>query len=113
MIGFFTANSNFGDAITGERVLPGERVFDTGYANRNSPWIGRGKTRVIKEDTIVWLAEQAGYDVVKRVAGDSGNAKSVDAADVESGDGEVEAGEAEVGGSKPAKRRSGGSAKSK
>jgi len=113
MIGFFTASSNFGDAITGERVLPGERAFNTGYSHRNSPWIGRGKTRVIKEDTIVWLAEQAGYDVVKRDAGDSGNAKSVDAADVESGDGEVEVGEAKVGGSKPVKRRSSGAAKSK
>lgn len=113
MSGFFVAGSNFGDAITGARVLPGERVFDTGYANKNSPWIGRGRTRVIKEDTIVWLAEQAGYTVTKRVAGDSGNAKSVDATDVESGDGEVEVGEVEVGGSKPAKRRSGGSAKSK
>lgn len=106
MIGFITAGANLGDAITGDRVLPGERVFDTGYSHKGSPWMGRGRTRVIKEDTIVWLAEQAGYDVVKRDAGNSRNAKVVDREDVSVGGGEVEAGEVEVGGDSAPKRRS-------
>ena len=113
MTGFITTGANLGDAITGARILPGERVFDTGYAHKNSPWAGRGKTRVIKEDTIVWLAEQAGYTVTKRNAGDSGNAKVVDTTDVESGDGEVEVGEVEAGGSTTAKRSASRKAKGK
>ena len=106
MTGFIVAGSNLGDAITGERVLPGERVFDTGLSHKGSPWMGRGRTRVIKEDTIVWLAEQAGYVVTKRDAGDSRNAKVVDGEDVGVGVGEIEVGEAEVGGGDAPKRRS-------
>jgi hypothetical protein len=105
---YIDANSNLGDAITGERVFPGDRVFDTGLKNVKTPWLSRGKTRVVKEDTIVWLAEQAGYTLVKRDAGDSGDAENVDAGDVESGDGEAEAGKAKAGGRKAAKRRSDG-----
>lgn len=105
---FIETNANFGDAVTGERVFPGERVFDTGLKNIKTPWLTRGKTRVVKEDTIVWLAEQAGYDVVKRDAGDSRGAESVDAADVGSGDGEAEVGAVKAGGRKASKRRSDG-----
>ena len=65
----FKTNSNYGDAVTGARILPGSEVFDTGIRNAKTPWIGRGKTKVIKEETIVWLAEQAGYTLVKRDAG--------------------------------------------
>ena len=105
---YIDANGNLGDAITGERVFPGDRVFDTGLKNVKTPWLSRGKTRVVKEDTIVWLAEQAGYDVVKRDAGDSRGAEGVDAADVGSGEGEDSLGKSKVGGRKAAKRRSDG-----
>ena len=113
MLGFIKIGSNAGDAVTGERILPGETVFDTGIRNRSSSYMGRTKTRLIKEATIVWLAEQAGYDVVKRDAGDSGSAEGVDATDVGLGDGEDSVGEASSGGSKPAKRRSTGTTKGK
>ena len=109
---FFITNGNCADCVTGERIFPQERVFNTGVLNKRYPYSG-GKTRIIKEATIVWLAEQAGYDVIKRAAGDSGDAKSVDGADASVGGGEVEAGEAKAGGSKPVKRRSSGSTKNK
>jgi hypothetical protein len=113
MTGFKKIGSNAGDAITGERIFPGETVLDTGIRNHATPFMRMSRNRVVKEETIVWLAEQAGYTLVKRDAGNSGNAKSVDAGDVESGVGEVEAGEAKAGGSKPAKRRSSGATKGK
>jgi hypothetical protein len=109
----FKTGSNYGDAVTGERILPGAEVFDTGIRNAKTPWIGRGKTKVIKEDTIVWLAEQAGFTVTKRNGGDSGNAKVVDGTDVSVGGGEAEAGEVEAGGKPTVKRRSNGAVKSK
>ena len=95
------------DMITGERVEPGERIMDTGIKTINYNPVRNNRTMFIKESTIVWLAEKAGYTLVKRDAGDSGNAKGVDAGDVESGDGEVEVGEAEAGGgTKPTGRSS-------
>lgn len=106
------SNGNLGDALTGERVFPGERVFDTGFANRKTPWLTRGKTRVLKEDTLVKVLEDAGY-VVKRDAGNSGNAEVVDGEDASVGGGEASAGEVEVGGVAAPKRRSGGSSKGK
>ena len=105
---FIKVAGNAGDAITGERIFPGEEVFDTGIKNTRTPWIGRYKTRVVKEETIVWLAEQAGYTITKRDAGNSGDAKVVDGADVSVGDGEVKAGKPKAGGKQAAKRRSDG-----
>ena len=110
---FIKTDSNVGDAITGERIFPGERVFDTNIKNTRGNWMTRGRNRVVKEDTIVWLAEQAGYDVIKRDAGNSGNTKSVDTGDAESGNGKAEAGKAEAGGSEAPKRRSSGTSKGK
>lgn len=112
-MGFIDANSNLGDAVTGERIFPGERVFDTGLRNSRNPLLSRGKTRVVKEETIVWLAEAAGYTLVKRDAGDSGDAKVVDGADASVGGGEDSVGEAEVGRKPAAKRRSSGASKGK
>jgi hypothetical protein len=68
---------------------------------------------VIKEATIVWLAEQAGYDVVKRNGADSGKPKVVDGADVSVGGGEDPVGEAPTGGKPAAKRRSSRASKGK
>ena len=102
----FVAYDNLADAITGERVFPGEVIWDTMYANVTDPFSLNGRSRVIKEATIVWLAEQAGYDVVKRDAGDSGNATVVDGEDVGVGEGKASVGESEVGGGEAVKRRS-------
>lgn len=107
---FVTVNANFADALTGERIFPGERVIDTGFPNIVHPYSLDGKTLFVKESTIVELAEAAGL-IVKRDVGDSGNAKGVDGEDVGIGVGEAEAGEVEVGGGSAPKRRSGGKAK--
>ena len=93
-------HDNMADCVTGERVFPGDIVFDTTYPNATSPFMLNGRSRVIKEDTIVWLAEQAGYTLTKRDAGDSGNAKGVDGADAGVGSGEGETGKPKVGGRK-------------
>lgn len=110
---FIDMRGNGADAITGERVPPGERVFDTGFRNRPGPYMMNARNRVIKEATIVWLAEQAGYTVTKRDARDSGNAEVVDGADVSVGGGEAKAGKPKAGGKPPAKRRSTGTTKGK
>lgn len=95
------------DMITGERVEPGERIMDTEIKTINYNPVRNNRTMFIKESTIVWLAEKAGYTLVKRDAGDSGDAASVDTTNAGVGDGEVEVGEVEVGGgTKPARRSS-------
>jgi hypothetical protein len=104
MTGFIVAGDNRADAITGERIYPNDVVFNTGVNNEVSTFARNGRTRVIKESTIVWLAEAAGYDVVKRDAGDSGDAEVVDESDVSGGGGAPEVGKAK-GGRKPAAKR--------
>lgn len=95
------------DMLTNEPAVKGDMILDTEIKSGAYRPIKNNRTMFIKESTIVWLAEKAGYTLVKRDAGDSGNAKGVDAGDVESGDGEVEVGEAEAGGgAKPAGRSS-------
>lgn len=113
MAGFFTMRGNGADAVTGERITNNELAFDTGIKNKRTAFIGATKTRILKEATIVWLAEQAGYVVTKRDAGDSGDAASVDESDVSAGGGEASVGEAKVGGGKTSKRRSSGAVKGK
>ena len=98
-----TIGSNAGDAVTGERIFPGDRVLDTGIGNYTTPYMGDTLTRLVKEETIVWLAEQAGYDVVKRDAGDSGDSEVVDGTDASVGNGEAEAGKSKAGGRKSVK----------
>lgn len=108
---FIELRGNALDFITGERVFPGGIMFDTGIIRRRRTV--PSKTILLKEETIVWLAEQAGYDVVKRNAGDSGDAAGVDGEDASVGGGEVKAGKAKAGGKQPAKRRASGTTKSK
>ena len=103
MTGFMYSGDNRADSITGERIYPHDVVFDTGYNNVSAPHALNGRTRVVKESTIVWLAEAAGYDVVKRDAGDSGNAEGVDESDVGGGGGAPEAGKAKGGGKSASK----------
>lgn len=98
------------DAITGERIDRGEVVVETPFKNRKGA-VGNSRLKLVKEATIVWLAEQAGYTLVKRDAGNSGDAKGVDAGDVESGDGAVKAGKAKAGGKQAVKRRASGPVK--
>lgn len=92
------------DFITGERIALGDRIVVTPYKNRKVP-MGNSRMKLVKEETIVWLAEQAGYALVKRDAGDSGDAKGVDAGDAPVGDGKVKAGKSKAGGKQAVKRR--------
>lgn len=96
-------HSNMADALSGERIFPGDEAVDTGFANKEFPYQSNGKTKVLKEDTIVRLAEAAGYALVKRDAGDSGDAEGVDGANVSVGGGEGSVGKVEVGGRKASK----------
>jgi hypothetical protein len=113
MSGFIRSGDNRADAITGDRIFPHDIVFNTGCYNINAPHSSNGRTRVVKESTIVWLAEQAGYVVTKRDAGNSDDAEVVDGQDVGVGDGEVEVGEVEAGGSTTVSRRSNRTTKGK
>jgi len=98
MSGFIRSGDNRADAVTGERLFPHDVVFDTGYNNVSAPHALNGRTRVIKESTIVWLAEAAGYVVTKRDAGDFGDAEGVDESDVSGGGGAPKAGAVKAGG---------------
>jgi hypothetical protein len=103
MSGFIRSGDNRADAVTGERLFPHDVVFDTGYNNVSAPHALNGRTRVIKESTIVWLAEAAGYVVVKRDAGDFGDAEGVDESDAGGGGGAPEAGAVKAGGKSTSK----------
>ena len=98
MTGFKKSGANYADAVTGERIFPGEEMFDTGVRNTSSGLLRRGKTRFVKEATIVWLAEQAGYTVTKGNGGNSKRSARVDKSDVSVGGGEDPVGEVAVGG---------------
>lgn len=116
---FINIRGNGADAITGERCSPGERVFDTGVKNRSSTYLRNHRTRVVKEETIVWLAKEAGL----KICGDNCDCKSdervskpaprVESEDAESGGGEAPVRKVKAGGSTTAKRRSSGASKSK
>ena len=99
----FSEFNSGADAITGERIFPGDSVLITNCDNKITPYMLDNPTRVLKEDTIVWLAEQAGYDVVKRDERDSGDSEDVDGAYVGIGGGTAQAGAAANRGSKASK----------
>ena len=107
----FSVYNTGADAVTGERIFPGEVVLDTNIANVQTPYMGDMLTRFVKEDTIVWLAEQAGYTLTKRDAGDSGDTEVVDGTNASVGGGETPLGETPFGGSKATKRRTSGTVK--
>ena len=107
----FSIYSSGADAVTGERIFPGESVLDTNINNVMVPYMSDTLTRFVKEDTIVWLAEQAGYTLTKRDAGDSGDTEVVDGTDASVGGGKTPLGETPFGGSKAAKRRTSGTVK--
>lgn len=96
------------DILTGERVYRGDSILATGILTRsfNPNNAMRSQPELyIKEDTLVWLAERAGYALVKRDAADSGDTKVVDGTDASVGTGEASSGEATLGGSATPKRR--------
>lgn len=116
---FITMRGNGADVITGERISPGDRVFDTGKRNLRAPYMSNSRNRVIKEETIVWLAKEAGI----KLCGDNCDCKSdervsepasvVEREDAGVGDGEAEVGAPKAGGKPAAKRRASGTTKSK
>ena len=107
-----THNNGFYDSVTGERIQSGKKILITDLSNRVGLRSGT-RTKVIGEDTIVWLAEAIGLRVVAGDARDSGDSEVVDGADVVVGGGEASAGEDPVGGKPVSKRRSNGTVKGK
>ena len=84
----FSVYNTGADAITGERIFPGESVLDTNVANVQTPYMGDMLTRFVKESTIVWLAESAGYTLTRSNEGDSSDAEVVGGEDLSVGSGE-------------------------
>ena len=91
------------DMITSERVDLGEMIMDTEIKSMSFNPIRNQRTMFIKESTIVWLAEKAGYTLTKRDAGNSEDTEVVDGTDAIVGGGEATAGKAKAGGRKAAK----------
>jgi hypothetical protein len=91
------------DMITGDMVNRGEMILDTGIRTITFNPVRNQRTMFIKESTIVWLAEKAGYTLIKRDAGDSGDTKVVDGSDASVGGGEAPARKSKTGGRKAAK----------
>lgn len=81
-------NGTGADAITGERIFPGEDVMDTNIANSVTPYMTDTLTRFVKESTIVWLAESAGYTLVRSNEGNSSDTEKLDGTNVSVGGGE-------------------------
>jgi len=108
-MGLITNGSTWNiDAITNERIMVGDKVLQTTQKNEKSRFPSRNRFKMIKEDTLVRLAAEAGFKLVpldERDAGDSGNAESVDGADAGVGGGEGKARKAKAG-RKPASKRS-------
>lgn len=108
----FSVYNTGADAITGERIFPGESVLDTNVANVQTPYMGDMLTRFVKESTIVWLAESAGYTLTRSNEGDPSNTEHVGGEDASVGGGETPLGSAPAGGSKASNRRTAGTVKS-
>ena len=99
----FSIYSTGADAITGERIFQGESVIDTNVANVPVPYMGDTLTRFVKESTIVWLAESAGYTLTRSDEGDSSDTEVVVGEDVSVGGGETPVGDSPVRGRKAVK----------
>ena len=105
-------NNGYYDSVTGKRIVAGNRILITNLSNKVGFRSGT-RTKVIEEDTVVWLAEALGFTLVRNNEGDSRNAEVVDGEDAGVGAGTVEAGEVKAGGKSTAKRRSSGTVKGK
>jgi hypothetical protein len=94
----FSIYSSGADAITGERIFPGESVVDTNINNAVTPYMGDTLTRFVKESTIVWLAESAGYTLTRSDAGNPSNTEDLGGEDATVGGGETPTGNAKARG---------------
>ena len=94
----FSIYSSGADAITGERIFPGESVLDTNINNAVTPYMGDTLTRFVKESTIVWLAESAGYTLTRSDAGNPSNTEDLGGEDAIVGGGETPTGNAKARG---------------
>ena len=99
------------DMITGERIGFGDRIMDTEIKTASFNPVRNNRTMFIKESSIVWLAEKAGFTLTRSDEGDSGNTEVVDESDASTGGGETPLGTPPTGGSKAPKRRTNGNAK--
>ena len=103
MLTVFGDNDYGADAITGERLCPGESVLNTGIVCEVTPYYYDNLHRILKESTIVWLAEQAGFTVTRGDEGDSRDATSVESTNATNGAGTSKVGRLATRGSKAAK----------
>ena len=94
----FSIYSSGADAITGERIFPGESVVDTNINNAVTPYMGDTLTRFVKESTIVWLAESAGYTLTRSDAGNPSDTEDLGGEDATVGGGETPTGNAKARG---------------
>jgi len=94
----FSVYNTGGDAVTGERIFPGESVLDTNIANVQTPYMGDMLTRFVKESTIVWLAESAGYTLTRSDAGNPSDTEDLGGEDAIVGGGETPTGNSKVRG---------------
>ena len=94
----FSIYATGADAITGERISPGESVLDTNINNSVTPYMTDTLTRFVKESTIVWLAESAGYTLTRSDAGNPSNTEDLGGEDVIVGGGETPTGNAKARG---------------
>lgn len=85
----FSIYATGADAITGERISPGESVLDTNINNSVTPYMTDTLTRFVKESTIVWLAESAGYTLTRSDAGNPSNTEDLGGEDATVGGGET------------------------
>ena len=99
----FSIYASGADAITGERIFPGDSVLDTNVANVPVPYMGDTLTRFVKESTIVWLAESAGYTLTRSDEGDPSDTEVVVGEDASVGGGETPVGDSSVRGRKAVK----------
>lgn len=94
----FSIYATGADAITGERISPGESVLDTNINNSVTPYMTDTLTRFVKESTIVWLAESAGYTLTRSDAGNPSNTEDLGGEDATVGGGETPTGNAKARG---------------
>ncbi len=99
----FSIYSSGADAVTGERIFPGESVLDTNINNSVTPYMTDTLTRFVKESTIVWLAESAGYTLTRSDAGDPSDTTDLGGEDVIVGGGETPVGNSSSRGKSPVK----------
>ena len=95
---FEQGSSRAYDMVTGERLEKGETVLDTGILTNTFRPVRNMRTMLIKESTIVWLAESAGYTLTRSDAGNPSDTEDLGGEDVIVGGGETPTGNAKARG---------------